>query len=263
MEQHRVRDVIVAALVAGGILSAGIAIGTGGWPGAPSGCIAAGDCSCEALGSGLLRQPATAISALVFVLAGLGILRSRPGRLDNRFAQRTYARLYGSVVISLGFGSFFFHAAVTEWAGWLDLVALHLFVTFLLLYDLAALLRRTTRWFLVSFVTLNGVLAAVFWPLDNGYGKYSIGILLAATLILEYLLARPGTPVARDRRWLGAALGVYGAGQVAWLLSREGSAWCRPDSLLQGHALWHLLAAVTVTLLFFYFRSERERPSPY
>ena len=37
-------------------------------------------------------------------------------------------------------------------------------------------------------------------------------------------------------------------GAVANVLSRTGAPLCRPDSLLQGHALWHVLTAVGAAL---------------
>ena len=39
-----------------------------------------------------------------------------------------------------------------------------------------------------------------------------------------------------------------------WLLSNAG--WCDPDSLLQGHAAWHLLCAVAAYWLYRLYASE-------
>jgi hypothetical protein len=41
-----------------------------------------------------------------------------------------------------------------------------------------------------------------------------------------------------------AAVVALAAGAVANVLTRTGAPLCRPDSLLQGHALWHVLTAV-------------------
>ena len=43
-----------------------------------------------------------------------------------------------------------------------------------------------------------------------------------------------------------AALAAAAAGAACWWLGRTASPWCDPDSLLQGHAAWHLLAAVAL-----------------
>jgi hypothetical protein len=43
-----------------------------------------------------------------------------------------------------------------------------------------------------------------------------------------------------------AALALAAAGAAGWWVGRTGSPWCDPDSLLQGHAAWHLLGAAAL-----------------
>jgi hypothetical protein len=43
-----------------------------------------------------------------------------------------------------------------------------------------------------------------------------------------------------------AALAAAGAGAACWWAGRTASPWCDPDSLLQGHAAWHLLGAAAL-----------------
>ena len=43
-----------------------------------------------------------------------------------------------------------------------------------------------------------------------------------------------------------AALALAAAGAACWWLGRTTSPWCDPDSLLQGHAAWHLLGAAAL-----------------
>jgi hypothetical protein len=43
---------------------------------------------------------------------------------------------------------------------------------------------------------------------------------------------------------------------VIWNASQHGL--CDPHSLLQGHAAWHLLCAVSAYFLFRFYASERE-----
>jgi hypothetical protein len=54
-------------------------------------------------------------------------------------------------------------------------------------------------------------------------------------------------PPARERRAVyRAALAAAAAGATCWWLGRTASPWCDPDSLLQGHAAWHLLGAAAL-----------------
>ena len=50
----------------------------------------------------------------------------------------------------------------------------------------------------------------------------------------------------RGRVAYRAALAAAAAGAACWWAGRTASPWCDSDSLLQGHAAWHLLAAVAL-----------------
>ena len=50
----------------------------------------------------------------------------------------------------------------------------------------------------------------------------------------------------RGRVAYRSALAAAAAGAACWWLGRTSSPWCDPDSLLQGHAAWHLLAAAAL-----------------
>jgi hypothetical protein len=57
----------------------------------------------------------------------------------------------------------------------------------------------------------------------------------------------PWAGLSRDRR--GAyrvGLAATAAGAACWWAGRTASPWCDPDSLLQGHAAWHLLTAAAL-----------------
>jgi hypothetical protein len=54
----------------------------------------------------------------------------------------------------------------------------------------------------------------------------------------------PWTGLAPGRRGTYlAALAATAAGAAGWWAGRTAGPWCDPDSLLQGHAAWHLLTA--------------------
>jgi hypothetical protein len=65
--------------------------------------------------------------------------------------------------------------------------------------------------------------------------------------------ARRPPPAARRPAWAPAprtayraALAAAAAGAACWWAGRTASPWCRPDSLLQPHAAWHVLGAVAL-----------------
>lgn len=83
------------------------------------------------------------------------------------------------------------------------------------------------------------------------------GILVAA---LAALAVHRGRRWVRERASPGSPAGakvalatllpwlLLAGGGVCWALGRSGGPWCRPGSLLQAHAAWHLLAAGAIFL---------------
>lgn len=63
-------------------------------------------------------------------------------------------------------------------------------------------------------------------------------------LVCSAAIALPGGE--RRPSWASAAAVTLAAAGAVHATSRTGGPLCRPDSLLQGHALWHLLSAGAV-----------------
>ncbi len=53
----------------------------------------------------------------------------------------------------------------------------------------------------------------------------------------------------------GMSLALLTISFVFWILDRQ-NILCAPESIFQGHALWHLLNAASILLLYFCYRTE-------
>jgi hypothetical protein len=254
-------------------LAAYLGFAADGWTAAPDGCVTAGDCYCESATVTsepvLARQPSNTWSNLAAVVAGLGLLfvadRERGRRAANPMREGgAYAIAYGALVLFLGPGSMAFHGSLTRVGGWLDTLSMITFISFLLAYDLARVARTDHRpaLVMVAFATWSAGLALLTWFAD-GTGVGVFAVLVAAAVVLEVAIAwkRLGGVLRRPVPWLIAAIGLFVVALVIWALSRSGGQLCTPTSLLQGHAIWHVLAmAVVPWLLFGYVRSEIRLP---
>jgi hypothetical protein len=237
------------------------------WPGAPHACVAQADCYCEAPRAGWLRQPANTWSCLAGVFVGLGIAAHssasrRSGRADpaaNRMqAGSFYPALYACVVVYSGIGAAFFHASLTDWGGKLDMSSMILSFGFWLTYNVTRAFDLTKTQFLASFGGLVAVLLvprAVFGVL----GFETFAGLTTAVLLSEFLVARSRLRVQRS--WLWVSLALYLPALGVWWLSLSGNWLCEPASLLQGHALWHVITALSPGALYLYFRSGERAPA--
>lgn len=239
---------IVVTISAGALILLGWWTGAGGWPGGPSACIAAGDCSCEAFSDGLVVQPVNTLSSLVFGGAGLFLLL-------RATSDRLLGGIYATLVVFLGIGSAAFHASMTEWGGWLDLLGIHLFVGFVAVVELGRWLGRSPAWIVGVFAAAATVAAPVLWWMDNGLGKYTVAALVAIVAGFEWRPAR--TDPARDRGVLAAAVSLFVVGLAVQWLGRGGGLLCDPDSPWQVHALWHVLAASGIIVFARYLTITR------
>lgn len=266
------------AVTAVALMGALVLWGLAGWPGDPDDCtLPGGNCYCEATqpppADVVGKQPANTWSNLAPIAAGLVILliadgerRRRRESGETQPAQNPmleggfYAIGYGFIVLLLGPGSAAFHASLTHFGGWLDNLSMVAFISFILLYDAFRAFRADDSYgaFGASYAGVLIALGALTWFLE-GSGIFVFAGLVAAAVILELVISLRGVNGVRRPLlpWLAVGLGAFAVALVIWRLSWTGAPLCDPNSLLQGHALWHLLAEALAPLAFFaYFRRE-------
>ncbi|WP_347351541.1 ceramidase domain-containing protein [Intrasporangium sp.] len=200
-------------------------------------CLPTG-CFCEAIHTSGLAQPVNAWSSLAFVVAAAVVLLPT-GAPAHR--ERVLRILLGIALVAVGGASFGFHATLTRVTEFLDTWMMAGLAIVVL--GGAAVRRGFMRprvavlLGLVLFAMLLRILWT--WPATR---RVVFGVLLAVAVALE--LARTRTPIAafQPQRWLWGALGLLTAAYVIWLLDVM-RIWCDPASLLQGHAVWHVVGA--------------------
>ena len=196
-----------------------------------------GDCEARLDGLG---QPVLAATSLAYIVAGIVLVVWAHRRSD---VHRGEVWLYAAGLVAAGVGSVDYHGPAIGPEPQLHDggLALALLVAFGI--DLRRL-GLPTRGIVIGLVALAVALGAVIavWPdvSPSLAGIAGIGLVAAEVLIYRRHLRRPSPPL-----WWGlAALAVGG---VIFALSRTGGPLCTPESLLQGHGLWHLLTAVALT----------------
>lgn len=221
-------------------------------------------CFCESLHTGTIRQPANTYSNLGFVLVGLPIVsmlrRNRSLKDSGRPAKNNlinnvplYTIVYGWAVVLVGLFSMFYHASMTFVGQWFDVMAMYLLATFIVLYNMARTFRWTGQRFLSLYLASNVILGffLAYVPLVR---RQLFGGLIALVLVTEVYDQIKRKPSIN--RWLlGAAALSLGLAFTIWILDIK-HIWCSQNSLIQGHAFWHLLCAVSGGFVYLYYRSE-------
>ncbi len=240
-------------------LLAGVVIGALNWIGSdwarftPASCTAT-RCFCEMPRTGaLLLQPANSISSFGYVFAGLlMILQARSRDWQSAFSPLA-ASVLGTGAVIVGIGSVLLHATLTLWGQFFDVLGMYLISGFFLVSALAKWRDVPERRAMVYYAVLCAVLVGILYALPE-VRRWLFAVVLIIAIMLELVFARPRRPRVRT--------GYYLAGLIAnivafstWNLDQRGQL-CSPDSLLQGHAIWHLLGAVALWFAFLYYRSE-------
>ena len=250
------RPAATASAVAAGSIALLVVAIAQGWLGPDVG---RGANFCEAARDGLVRQPANTFSNAGFVVAGLLVAR-RAGRLpDGAVVSPTVATFFACVVVLLGPGSAAMHATQTEWGGHLDMLSMYLVAGFAASWAWVRWTRRGTTALVVAYVACVAACELVgLWPdpvpVVHYSGNLAFGVLLVVAVVLETRIWRRGETSIVFRHGVVALVAMLVAFTI-WLLTNAG--WCDPHSLLQGHAVWHLLCAVSAYWLFRMYASER------
>jgi len=203
---------------------------------------------CERIVSGFLGQPANALSSLAFLVSAVWILI-----IAFRRERTTRVALFvlAVAVAANAVGSFARHGPDPSWSPWAHDAAIMAVLLFIPVHALA----RIRGWrphveiggYGIGLVTVGLGLAAIHGASDP------LAVTLAAGAVLGEVATVTGD---RRTRWTagmgtkaaarGLGLAAIALGGVAYLLGQTGSPLCRPESLFQWHALWHVLVAVSL-----------------
>lgn len=223
----------------------------------PATCLAT-HCFCEIPHTdSLLLQPANSWSSLGFVLVGFWIMLA-PRRSGTVFAGWP-ALWFGFTAVVIGVGSFLLHATLTLWGQFYDVLGMYLLSGFLLAYAVQRWRGWSNSTALALYLAVCAILIALLW-ITPETRRWLFAAVLVVALTVELVMARPLRSNVR--------VSLFGYGLLAntiafgiWILDNTRTL-CMPDSLLQGHAAWHLLGAVAVYFNYRYYRSEQPRATP-
>lgn len=203
---------------------------------------------CELVSGGLLAEPVSAWTSLAFVVAGaLVLLRARRGSTRGRAGRDgsgddvRRVLVYALLVAAVGVGSAVQHGPepAADVAHDLPLLAMLAFVG----ADAAAdLTGRRRAWWWWSLPTAALLPLVVLAPRPGDLAQVGVA---AVAVVLTVLRAASRSAL---RRRIAAALTLLALGGAVGTLSRAGWPWCEPTSLLQGHAVWHVLASAALVV---------------
>lgn len=182
--------------------------------------------------TGFFGQPANSITSLAFVACGFAIAADRKRGLRRRLP-------LALLVIAVGAGSVVQHGPNPDWQAYAHDLPLATLLAYVAADAAADLLGRevSPAWWLGVPVAMLPVVAA--GPTASSVTQ---GGIAAAAIGLNLLRAR------RRPRLRTALIGstlILGAGALVGTIG-DRTSLCQPGALLQGHAFWHLMAALAL-----------------
>lgn len=177
--------------------------------------------------------------------------------------------LFGIACCYLGFGSGFYHASLTRLAQQLDVAAMYAPLLALIAINVGGWIpcvknRHDQGAFSTWPISAGLVLVASFLLFKYKWSMNSAQVL--STLILTTSILSVADQFQRRRqlavRWLILSLVTLVCARLCWELD-VAKKFSGPDSWLQGHAVWHLLTALSLASMYLFYRSEVKLDLPH
>lgn len=226
---------------------------------------------CEVERSGFIKQPANTFSNLAFIVYGLILaFQNFFGKFeknDNLISNNTvFTNIFSLGLILTGAGSFAYHGNYAFWGSFFDLFGMFFLASFVLTYALMRFFNFKKLHFLMIFLVSLSVSSLVKIFIDKNVpvlgplkiSEIIFGLYLTIGIGIELYFSY-FKKIGINRVFFALALVIATFSFIIWNLSYgPGSVLCNPNSLLQGHALWHILDATAGFIIFQYYVSEKK-----
>jgi hypothetical protein len=206
-------------------------------------------CFCEAINqSSFIKQFSNTLSSFSFIYLGFYIF------FKNK-KQRLF-QIFGISTIVIGFGSAFFHASLSFLGQSLDLAGIYLLTSFILVYALYRKYQLQINETIILLIVINIILdLGLFFAPE--LRRYLVGLMIIIGIGSEIYYAK-SKKTNIEKKWINYAVIAILLAFFIWILDIT-KILCSPQSIFQGHALWHILSTFSIYFLYRYYHSEKTK----
>lgn len=229
-----------------------------------------GDDFCEASRPGLIKQPSNTWSNIGFIVAGLTmawqLAHEKYKQNKNVFTQSNFTAIFfSSIAVFLGPGSMAMHATETSAGGFFDMLSMYLVAGFASAYAMQRFFSWNSLRFALCFVFIVVLCVCVKnlpyrMPVVGYFGNFVFAVFVSVSVVFEFLNSFV-RKFNHQVKWGVLSLVSLLVAFLIWNLERRVDYFCNPYSVIQGHAIWHLLDALAVYFLFRFYVSEHVESS--
>ncbi|MCX6198625.1 MAG: ceramidase domain-containing protein [Bacteroidetes bacterium] len=217
----------------------------------------------------IIRQPSNTWSNLGFLVVGLFTLTL--GIQDLKYSERkqsdnflvrypVFSILFGLSAIYLFIGSFMYHASLTMFFQKLDQTSMCAVVVMMITFNLYKIfpLIRLGGTYRSSHALMVAVAVGINYFIYSTLYIININLLFPLLLVIVFITSCYYLFfVSKEHyftNYMWAAFAILVVSSTIWILDRTNVA-CSPESIFQGHALWHLFNSFSILFIYLYYRS--------
>lgn len=201
------------------------------------------------------NEPANTWSNLAYILVAGLILKSACKETNPSAA--TVQKRYGWAVFIMGAFSFWYHASNNYFTQIFDFIGMFIWLVYLMIINLKRLGYANSKNAFPLYITFIALLTAVIPVLKSADIKFQIlipilGLALSGS---EYLIySRTKVAERLNYRWFFAGLMTIIVA-LGFSIGDAKRIMCNPQNhFLQGHAIWHVVAALGIYFVFLFYR---------
>jgi hypothetical protein len=161
-------------------------------------------------------------------------------------------------MIFIGISSFFYHGTMSYIGQFFDVFSMYVFA---ILLSLGSLIRRgeMSAKKAIAIFLIVGVITGYIQYVIPFIRRILFGILLAPGIILAQQPRTTGHKwFSNATRYFYVAAACLTTAYVFWYFDKS-AALCMPNSLFQGHAVWHILTALGAYMVILHYKNTSHK----
>ncbi|MBU1668599.1 ceramidase [bacterium] len=204
-------------------------------------------CFCEAINrDSFIKQFSNTFSSFSFVYLGFFIF--------FKSYKAPLFQIFGIFAVSIGFGSAFFHATLSFLGQTFDIAGIYLLTSFILIYAFYRNHKLSIGESIILLVVINLILDLGLLIAPE-LRRYLVAFMIVVGIGSEVIYIKSKQPIIH-KKWIKYSIITILLAFVLWVLDIS-KLLCFPESIFQGHALWHILSTLSIYYLYRYYASEK------